>query len=151
GGLERDAVHGPDGVGIRPEARGDPRDGLAVANDVDRGIDRRNHERLPWAKLRRVFDPIVVRERLRRDRVDGRYREERLSWCHGMYLESRRIHAEGGDRRAPRDDHGTFDTRDRGSRHEWRRRLRERERSEPLELGRGGHDPDRDDSRDDTA
>ena len=72
GGLERDAVRGADGVGIRTEARRDPRDGLALAHDVNGGIDGRDDEGLPRPKLRRVLDLVVVGEGLRCDRVYGR-------------------------------------------------------------------------------
>src|SRR5437762_13064181 len=69
GRLKGDAVDVPHRVGIRAEARGDTRERLPVANHMDGGIDRRDHDRLTRPSLLRVLYPVYVSVRSRRDPV----------------------------------------------------------------------------------
>src|SRR5438046_2606611 len=151
GGLERDAVDGPHGVGIHSKVSGDARESLTVAYDVGRGIDGRNHERLTRAELRRVLDLIVVRERLRRNRVDGRYREERLARRDRVDLQARRVLPKRRHRLATRDDHSALDWNGPGVRHDGGCGLREGETPQSFELRRRDDSPYRDHAGDHAA
>src|SRR5207253_608070 len=91
GRLKSDAVHVPHRVGIRAEARGDTRERLPVADHMDGGIDRRDHDRLTRPELRRVLYPVVVSDGLRRDPVPRRDRKKRLAWRDRVDLEARRV------------------------------------------------------------
>ena len=118
---------------------------------MDGGVDRRDDERLPETKLGCVLDAVVVGERLRRDAVLRRDREERLAREHCVHAKTGWILANGGERRAARDEHRAVDSL--GTREDRHRHGRPGESpfSDPLELGRGDDRPDRDHARDHAA
>src|SRR5439155_11220662 len=109
GGLERDAIDRSNGVRIRAEGRRDADERLAIANDVNGRVYRRDDDGLTWAQLRGVLYPVVVGERLRRDPVGRRDREKRLTRRDRVDLKAWRVLAQFCDRRASRDDDRPFE------------------------------------------
>src|SRR5207247_3206251 len=123
----------------------------AMANGVNGGVYRRDDDGLTRAQLRGVLYPVVVGERLRRDPVGRRDREKRLARRDRVDLKAWRVFTERCGRRASRDDDRPFERTRSSQRNERRLRLRERERSETLELRCGDNRPYRDHRGDDAA